>query len=165
MKRYFVRALPWQLFALFVAPIVVAVLVPQLRLVFLLSVVAVIGWYWTIGVESNNRLSPELRKSIALITLAYLFVAVYLAVFVLVFVPQAQAQGRMPVIVAPLHGLAVGALFYGFWFVSKQFTTLREKRAVEFLEAIVPFLLLWFFPIGVWFVQPQVNELLDRSSS
>ena len=56
----------------------------------------------------------------------------------------------------------MAALFYGYWFVSKQFTTLREGARVEFLDAIVPFLLLWFFPIGVWFLQPQVTELLMR---
>jgi len=38
--------------------------------------------------------------------------------------------------------------------------TLERRQPVTFFDYSGPFFLFWFFPIGVWFIQPRVNKLL-----
>lgn len=55
--------------------------------------------------------------------------------------------------------------FYGLWFTAKQFATLRHQRFLGSADYVGAFFLMWFFLIGVWFIQPEVNRLFgdDRS--
>jgi len=36
-------------------------------------------------------------------------------------------------------------------------------KAAGFYEYSGPFFLIWFFPIGLWIIQPRINRLAERS--
>jgi hypothetical protein len=114
------------------------------------------GWIWSIGIESNRRLPPDLRKSTVWFTGGYAFALLYLAVAVLFVFP---APGIMAIMMFP-HLLAMFFIFYGLWFSARQFMTLRRMERVAALDVLGPFFGMWFFPIGMWLVQPRVNEIL-----
>jgi len=35
------------------------------------------------------------------------------------------------------------------------------NRRARFSDYIGEFFLLWFWPLGIWFIQPKVNKLVD----
>jgi hypothetical protein len=56
-------------------------------------------------------------------------------------------------------------LFYSVRFVSKSLTLAETCKPASFYEYAGPFFLIWFYPIGVWLVQPRVNRLYAGRSS
>ena len=61
--------------------------------------------------------------------------------------------------VLPLHFFALYCLFYLWQFVAKNLAIAEKGKEVEFPQYMWLFLLLWFFPIGIWFLQPRINQL------
>jgi hypothetical protein len=43
--------------------------------------------------------------------------------------------------------------------VAKNLVKAETGKRVTFYDYAGPFFLLWFFPIGVWFIQPRINQL------
>jgi len=48
------------------------------------------------------------------------------------------------------------------YFVSKSLVLAETGRPAVFYDYAGPFFLVWFFPIGVWIVQPRINRLYER---
>lgn len=165
IKRFFVRAKAWQLFLLFIVPSVLIQLPgPELLNPFVaISVVTPIlmfcvgGWMWSIGTLSNDRLAGSLKKSTRIYSGGLLFAFIYTSLFeILVLVLHIPFQ-----IILPLHLAAMFFMFYALWFTAQQFMTLQRQEPSKFMDFSGPFFLMWFFPLGVWFIQPKVNELFS----
>jgi len=64
-----------------------------------------------------------------------------------------------------LHFFAMFCLFYDIYFVSQNLAMVETGKEVTFYDYAGRFFLMWFFPIGVWYIQPRVNRLHARSFS
>jgi len=53
-------------------------------------------------------------------------------------------------------------LFYCLYFVAKTLKTVELQREVSFNDFIAEFFLTWFFPIGVWILQPRINKMIKE---
>jgi len=62
---------------------------------------------------------------------------------------------------APLHLLAMFSIFYVMAFAARNLIMAERQSPVTFYDYSGPFFLLWFFPVGVWIVQPRVNRLVS----
>lgn len=51
--------------------------------------------------------------------------------------------------------------FYQFWFIAKTIKSAQLKKEAVFSEFVGEFFLVWFYPIGVWILQPMVNKLIN----
>jgi hypothetical protein len=86
---------------------------------------------------------------------------VYLPIFFLLVIPGTRIPVR---VIVPLHLACMVCLFYLLYFVSRNLVLAETGKPVSFYEYAGPFFLLWFFPIGVWFIQPKVNRLFSERS-
>jgi uncharacterized RDD family membrane protein YckC len=50
-------------------------------------------------------------------------------------------------------------MFYDVYFVSKNLVLAETSKSASFYDYARPFFLIWFFPVGVWFIQPRINRL------
>jgi len=64
-------------------------------------------------------------------------------------------------VIIPLHLYAMYCMFYTIWFIAKCIATIENNRVVGFDNYAGNFFLLWFFPIGVWFIQPKVCKIFS----
>jgi len=65
-------------------------------------------------------------------------------------------------LIVPLHIFTLYCIFYVIWFIAKSIATIQKNNVVGFGDYIGNFfLLLWFFPIGVWWIQPKVREIFS----
>ncbi|WP_457668659.1 hypothetical protein [Thiolapillus sp.] len=121
-----------------------------------------LGWLYSIGIASNDKLSSALKKNTVLYKISYLIPFFYVVLLTLFFFPTIQNAGvhQPPVWLMPLNLASMFGMFYGLYFTAKQFTALKNGCSVKFIDYSGPFFLFWFFPIGVWFIQPKINELL-----
>ncbi len=58
--------------------------------------------------------------------------------------------------------VTVLAIFYIFYIIPKSLKSIELNREAKFRELIMDVLLLFAFPIGVWFVQPRLNRILKQ---
>jgi hypothetical protein len=50
-------------------------------------------------------------------------------------------------------------MFYTLWFNAKTFKSVELQREALIGDYIGEFFLLWYFPIGIWFIQPRINKI------
>lgn len=120
------------------------------------------GWIWSISVACYRALPKELASSPKIMQAGLVYAFAYMLLGQALFVEPGQS---LPGYVFALHILAMAAIFYALGFTAKQLTKLEYGKKVDFFAYSGPFFLLWFFPIGVWFIQPKVNRLLDNGNA
>jgi hypothetical protein len=105
----------------------------------------------------SSVVPPQLKLSGGFFLLALIYSPLYMgaALFTLSnwFFPT------LFLIILPLHLFAGFCMLYTLYFVSKSLVLAKSGQSAPFHSYIGLFLLIWFFPIGVWIVQPRVNRL------
>lgn len=176
MKNFFLRAAHWQIFTLLVGLYLIDTFVtvsligaestpvknvpPLTTLAVQTSAMLTFGvfflWLWMMGSFLNLLVKPPLRLSLGFFRFALIFPLVYgLAFPFVVWVPRAFSD----FLVFPIHIFAMICLIYSVRFVAKSLALQEECRFLTFREYYRAFFLLWLFPIGVWWIQPKINEL------
>lgn len=120
------------------------------------------GWLWSISSACFKALPMELAYSPKYMQASLIYALVYLVSGgVFFFAPG----GHLPFYAIIMHLLAMAAIFYALAFTAKQLIKLEQGKDVSFFSYSGPFFLLWFFPLGVWFIQPKVNQLFCESKN
>jgi hypothetical protein len=180
VANLFLRAKHWQLFLLlFVVPLVVEITAMGYmpRTIrswrdlgtsgfFFMGLVAIsmfcfLGWLWAMGSFLNPLEEPSVRLRLMYFRAALLYQPVYGFVFFAVFLnPGPPVQ-----VVLPLHLFAIFCLLYCFYFVARSLVTVNKGKQVSFSDYAKTLFLLYFYPIGVWIIQPRINQLYIESGN
>ena len=124
-------------------------------------------WFWSIAKASNQRADDKFKRSMKPMSIGFIYIVLY-SIFFCYFTVATSINSKpspLPMWIVPLHLGAMISIFYGLWFTAKQFMTFSKGEEVKFIDFSSPFFLLWFFPIGVWFIQPKVNQLLVNNNN
>jgi hypothetical protein len=181
IERIFARAKHWQIFLLFVAVLVIgefpvignftAAVNPQESYagVFVVTEVATavaawcfLAWLWSLGSFLNSIVPTAIRPGKKFFQFAVVYSAVYVPVSVAVF---QSINPRLFVAMIPLSLLAVFCMFSNLYFVARNLVMAETGRSTSFSNYAGPFFLIWFFLIGVWFIQPRINRLYAEKRS
>lgn len=65
-----------------------------------------------------------------------------------------------PVWQIPLHLLAIILMFYLIFFVAKNLVRFETNHHFGTHSVLSTFCAIWFFPIGIFFVQPRINKIV-----
>nr|WP_298992836.1 hypothetical protein [uncultured Polaribacter sp.] len=121
--------------------------------------------YWTLKVGENLYYKLENRSILNLkrFKIQIAFVVIYYAI-ILVFGgyeitdENINSYGFKAWIIIPLHLILMFFIFHTIYFLSKCIVELRKKN-----EKVLLYMLgFWFFPIGIWIIQPRIIELIDE---
>lgn len=135
-----------------------------------LSEVLLAGWFYVVG-TSLARISPEGLK---LRTRWFVFNLIYFLLYSLVLLFFAVAiltPSQFPfdvedvLLLLPLHLYAVYAAFSIVAFVSRALVSVELHQSVPFSIYGGTFLLLFFFPFGIWIVQPRIQVIFRERIS
>jgi hypothetical protein len=179
--RFFLLAKHWQIFALlFAVPTIaefsaIGVIPARIRSwhdfgpggLFFLGVMVLyflgfLAWFGSMGFFFRSIVKLDLRMETQFFRFALVYPVVYVPIFFFLVIPDTG----VPVwVILPLHLACMVCLFYLLYFVSKNLVLAETGKHASFYEYAGPFFLLWFFPIGVWIVQPKVNRLYVEKSS
>ena len=173
---FFLRAKAWQLFLLNTAPaLLVLAFVPQtgftpVILVLALTICAVpwLMWLHTLGATLGRVTQKVLRPHIAYFS----FNIVYSLVFLLGFaflLAEIFRRGSVGAEFSLVLGLAIPAqlyaafaIYHSVYYVARRLTIVELQRNASMGEALQNFVLMFFFPIGVWITQPKIRGLFAR---
>jgi hypothetical protein len=165
MLHWYLKAKHWQLFTVLTGGMILAQFAtmklplgsPYFFVPSFLFGLLFFGWLWAIAKTTCAKLPPELSASPKVMGINLIYALSYMLVASYMFFDTSR---HFPTYGVLLHLLAMIAILYSLGFTAKQLTKLLYRKNVSFIEYYGSFFLLWFFPVGVWFVQPKVNELL-----
>lgn len=119
------------------------------------------------GINLNKLVPAEIRPGNRMFRYGIVIAGLYMVVFQLIFLNLVSTENDgNPVLLAfmvPLHMLSMFFLFYGLFFLAKNLAFAEKKERVSASFFMGDFFLFWFYPIGVWFLQPRINRLVKES--
>jgi hypothetical protein len=77
--------------------------------------------------------------------------------------PNIGLVGSIFTVIVPIHLFSMFCIFYTIYFVAKTIKTVELKREVKFGDFAGEFFLLWFYPVGVWILQPKLNKMIKEA--
>ncbi len=170
--KLFLKLKAWQMFVLVITPMLLPMLILQgpeglkwFGAVTLIWMLVIIGWLYAVGSTANRWLPEDLRKSPIVYRLGFGVTILYTVLMAVSIFPNMELSNEPqtpPAWLLPIHVVSTFGMFYGLWFTAKQFVTLQRNEKVKFLDYSGPFFLFWFSPIGVWFLQPKINEVFSE---
>jgi hypothetical protein len=139
--------------------------------IVLLSMVILFGWFWSIAIGLQSRVVLTVKmnvkkfKILFFIAITYLFVLLAFSIFMgttqFELVPQFLSTLPLVLmfIVFPIHLIAIFCIFHTIYFVAKTYKTVELQREVSFSDFTGEFFLVWFYFIGIWIIQPKINNI------
>ncbi len=145
--------------------------------IFILSGV-LYAWFWSIGVTLQKYLHPDVQLKSKLFK--FCVIGLLASMLILIF-GMNKFMGftlDMQRIETPSHDLPAEiiawipiffilyffllfAQVYSLYFMAKTIKSGVLNRRARFSDYIGEFFLLWFWPIGVWFLQPAINKIVE----
>jgi hypothetical protein len=162
---YFLRAKHWQLFGLFsVLFCALAVInisdiegTTGFMTVAALFEFCLVAWLWSMGAFLSSVVPPALRSNGRFFRFAVVYPPLYAAVAWIVFSMSLPPEWLILILLP--HLFAMFCIFYSFYFVARSLVVAETGKPASVDRCIGLLFLLFFFPIGVWVVQPRVNLL------
>lgn len=141
-------------------------------LILFIFMVTFFTWFWVIAIGLQKKIPAQITLDVVVFKILYFIVLIY-SIFYLIgflmimsgFFQSDQLQDfsifrSLFWIILPLHLFSVFCVLYATYLVAKTFKTAELQREVKFTDFAVEFLMLWFFPIGIWFIQPKLNKMM-----
>lgn len=131
------------------------------------------GWFWSIAIGLQKNIPKDIKMKIEKFKVLFFIPLIYI---ILTMIYLGGLSFGMPtnvfsnsswlvVIILPLHLFSMFCVFYSMYFVAKTIKTAELQRNVEFRDFAKEFFLLWFYIIGIWFIQPKLNKLSRKVNS
>jgi hypothetical protein len=64
-----------------------------------------------------------------------------------------------------LHFSAMLSHLYAMIFASKTLKSAELKREATLSDYLGDFFLIWFYPLGIWILQPRIHKLLKQEET
>ncbi|HUH50902.1 MAG TPA: hypothetical protein VLZ11_02265 [Flavobacterium sp.] len=129
------------------------------------------GWFWSIAIGLQKQVPVHIKMKTKKFKIWFFIPLVYLllnAVFVIAVLngyylslidTDASSISIMITIMLLLNFIAMFGIFYAMYFVAKTFKTVELQKEVRFAEFTGEFLMIWFYFVGIWFLQPKINKM------
>jgi hypothetical protein len=134
------------------------------------------GWFWSIAIGLQNKIPANVKMKTGKFKVFFFIPITYMLLIsigigtAMMGLPGMVESGEEPnvgliagsmAIILPLHLFSMFCIFYCLYFVSKTFKTVELQRETTFSDFAGEFFLMWFYPIGIWIVQPKINKMVD----
>jgi len=132
------------------------------------------GWFWSVAIGLQSKVPESVKMKVKKFKVFFFIPMVYMlliTLFMLISMNGLMTNGTEPsgaligilfAIIVPLHLFSMFCIFYSLYFVAKTFKTVELQREVSFSDFVGEFFLIWFFPIGIWFIQPKINKMIEK---
>lgn len=144
-----------------------------LPIIMILFIGVFFGWFWSVVIGLQEIIPDEAKmkltsfKILFFIPVVYmLLISIFIGVSINGFVdssnkPSPSLIGGLIALIIPLHLFSMFCIFHTLFYVAKTFKTAELKRKVSFSDFAGEFFLIWFYPIGIWIVQPKINKMIE----
>jgi len=132
------------------------------------------GWFWSVAIGLQSKVPDVVKMKVKKFKI-FFFIPMAYILFIILFMgiqmnglmtggtePSGGLIGSLVAIIVPLHLFSMFCIFYSLYFVAKTFKTVELQREVKFSDFAGEFFMIWFYPIGIWIVQPKINKMIEE---
>lgn len=134
-----------------------------------------LGWFYTLGVNLHKKLPDTVQMNLSKFKLFLVIPVVYMFfIYIFFFSAFSKVAGNgeiavglsndLILLILPFHLFCMFCIFYCLYFNAKALKAVEWQKPVTFSDFAGEFFLLWFFPFGVWILQPRINNLFARDN-
>lgn len=113
-------------------------------------------WYFSIGDLLSEGQS---KKGKFRFNSFYLTFFIFLIIFIMVIDPNLIAEYNKVIVIMTVY--SIYAFFQVLFFCAK-YLSKRINKTEEVTSRVGYIFLLWFFPIGIWIIQPKLNLVAEE---
>ena len=183
--NFLLRLKHWQLFLLLIGlPLIMDIILivtmitaenPFPSMIFIFPIVMIIcmtiffGWFYALGTNLHKRLPGSVKMNLTRFKI-FLFIPIayilFICLFMIFVLNRTIADEEAPNVglfgfIIPIHLFSMFCIFYCLYFNAKALKAVELQRPVTFGDFAGEFFLIWFYPIGIWIIQPRINNLFD----
>ncbi len=148
-----------------------------LPIILMLSVGVLFGWLWSIAIGLQYKIPQNIRLNTNSFKIFFFIPLLYMIfiIFSINSIFQEITQEGVPFsngldfgmikFIIPLHLLSMFGIFYAIYIAAKTLKTIELKRKVHFSDFVSEFFLIWFYFVGVWVIQPKINEIAKEENT
>ena len=131
------------------------------------------GWFWAVGMGLQTKVPENVKMKIKKFKIFFFIPIIYL-IFISILMSIAIGGiiesekiinvgliASLFIIIIPLHLFSMFCIFYSLYFVAKTYKTVELQREVSFSYFAGEFFMIWFYPIGIWIIQPKINKMIE----
>jgi len=126
------------------------------------------GWFWSVAIGLQKKVPEGIKMKIMKFKIFFFYIICYMILFMGSFFFMFRAINFLEYIdpsfmmfILPFHFFAMFCSFYMLYFVAKTFKTVELQREVKFSDFAGEFFMIWFYPIGIWILQPKINKMIE----
>lgn len=131
------------------------------------------GWFWSVAVGLQRKVPEDVKMKVKKFKIFFFIPMAYIFFMILLMgiqmnglmtngtEPSGGLIGGLAAVIVPLHLFSMFCIFYSLYFVAKTFKTVELQREVKFSDFAGEFFMIWFYPIGIWIVQPKINKMIE----
>jgi len=163
----FCRLKSYQVFAAVALPAAIKVLLPFGEIFFntiltcIISAV-ILAWLYQVGERSYLASKEYSLLSFKKFKINFWYSVIFSLFIGLVLLFRMQPsliESFLFYLIIPMQFYLVYSLLYIFYFVAKSVKSTVLARVPIFSEYLPEIIQIWFFPIGIWWLQPSINEM------
>jgi len=175
---YFVRAKAWQIMVVLL--ILFAsfqylygnfsvennhITVISIKLIIISFLVVFIGWLFSIGIFLNNKIENIIKPKMHMFYLAIIIqvmnYAFYMFYFFDRFIEDRNMQSIHFMMMQTSNFVAFFCMIYIMFFIAKNLVMAEENKIIKVSDYFKEFILLLFYAVGIWFIQPRINRIFN----
>lgn len=153
----------WQLFlAIIIFPVIFPwdIITHEIDLGSFAFAFLAVAWFYTITTHFHKKLPADVTMDLTRYKIFTIVPFVYIMMlFISTPTMSINSDSDAFIWVLPIHLFSVYCIFYCLYFTAKTIKSVELQRPVVFGDFAGEFFLLWFFPIGIWIIQPKINRL------
>ena len=179
---FLMRMKHWQLFILLIAPSIFfdgfvlsnsrnfALPDTGFLVIMLITVAVFFGWFYAMGTNLHKKLPGTVKMNLTRFKIFLLIPSIYILVLSLFLIPYFQSKNEWPndgvtALIVSAHLFSMFCIFYCMYFNAKALKAVEWQRKVTFSDFAGEFFLIWFFPVGIWIIQPRLNKLVKENEA
>lgn len=176
---FFLRLKHWQLFLISWAPLSQFFILlstgsdllnyfPVVLFLFLAGLTTSFIWVWQI-VSKLKTLFPFMRFGFFRIAFwipcAYSYTFIFFMLYNLFIHKVRSINVDLEIaILLGLLGISIACIFYGLVFIGRLIRAVELKKMPSLKEYILTSVIMLFPPLGLWFIQPRLNRIVNSYS-
>jgi hypothetical protein len=130
-------------------------------------------WLWSIGVGLQSKVPANVKMGLKTFKIFFFIPVIYMICLlsVLAIAMTTLLENKVDPnpgmilifisVIIPMHVFSIFCVFYSYYFVSKTFKTVELQREASFSDFAGEFFMIWFYPIGIWILQPKINKMVS----
>lgn len=135
------------------------------------------AWFWNV-ITKLSRLVSQVKFPMRRIKLFFFIPIIYFCIlpfFIAFAVKTTTSSHQSPdailelatlgILVFIFHFFSIFCILHTIYFSAKVIRSAELQTNARFSTFVGDFFLIWIFPVGIWFVQPRINKLVEKATN